>query len=90
MPLPPRPGVADRLLHLRRHGWAAKPLPLRPGPGKSGLNAITHHRPLELGEHAHHLEKRLAARRGGVHPLLVQVEVDVGRLQVAQEGHPVL
>ncbi len=31
-----RPGVADRLLHRRRHGWAAKPLPLRP-PGASFL-----------------------------------------------------
>ena len=27
------PGVADRLLHLRRHGWAAKPLSLRPRSG---------------------------------------------------------
>ena len=57
--MPGRPGVA-------------KPLPLAPGPRKSGADAFLNHGALELGKHAHYLKHRLAGRRRDVESLLAQ------------------
>ena len=59
-------------------------------PPQAGAHPLLDHRPLELGEHAHHLEHGLAGRRRGVEALLVQKKVDAERVQLAQEPHKVL
>jgi hypothetical protein len=59
---------------------------LRLGSGDAGANALDDNRPLELGEHAEHLEERAAGRRGGVYPLLMKVQVAADGAQLAQEG----
>src|SRR5262249_30342565 len=48
------------------------------------------HRPLEFGEYAHHLEHGFACRRGGVEPLLMQVEIDPQGVNFRQEADEVL
>jgi hypothetical protein len=53
----------------------AELLALIPGPPKACAHPLLDHRPLELGEHAHHLEQGLAGRRRGVETLLVQEQV---------------
>ena len=47
--------------------------PLALGPRKPGADPFLNHGALELGKHAHHLKHRLACRRPGVEPLLMQV-----------------
>jgi hypothetical protein len=66
--MPGRPGVA-RASRIR----PTKPLPLAPGPRKSGADAFLNHGALELGKYAHHLKHRLAGRRRGVEPPLQQL-----------------
>jgi hypothetical protein len=45
---------------------------------------------LELGEHAQHSEHCFAGRRGRIEGLLVEVQIDAFRLQVAEESDKVL
>ena len=58
--------------------------------GETGIRALDDRGAFELGEYAHHLEHRLARRRGRVDPLLMQIEIGVFRVQLAQERHKVL
>ena len=51
-------------------------------PVHTGLNPGDDHRALELGEDAHHLEHRPAARRRRVDRLLTQEQVHPGGVQV--------
>jgi hypothetical protein len=66
------------LLGLRYSG-PAETLSLSLSPCKPSPHPFLDHRSLELGEHAHHLEQRLARRRRRVDPLLMQEEVDTER-----------
>ena len=50
------------------------------GRNQPGLDALTDHRALELGEHAHHLEQRLACGCRGVHALLMEEQVNPKRV----------
>lgn len=50
------------------------------GPTKTGADALLNHRPLELREYAHHLEHGLAGWRRCLEPLLMQVKVDLERM----------
>jgi hypothetical protein len=57
------------------------------GPGflgatEAGADALLDHGALELGEHPHHLKHRFAGWRRGVEALLVQVEVDLERVDL--------
>jgi hypothetical protein len=61
----------------------AELLALTPGPRQAGTDSFLNYRALELGKHSHHLEHRLAGRRGGVEPLLMQEQVDAERVQLA-------
>jgi hypothetical protein len=79
-------GVFDRRGHL----GSPEPLALCPGLVQAGADPFADHRALELGEHAHHLEQRLAAGRGRVDPLPIQVEVDALRVHFIEEGDEVL
>jgi hypothetical protein len=56
-----------------RHGneGAAAVLATGLGPSNAGIHPLADHCALELGEHAHHLEHRLAGRRRGVDALLM-------------------
>jgi len=64
---------------------SAELLSLVPGPPQAGAHPLLDHRSLELGEHAHHPEHRLAGRRSGVEALLVEEQVDPQRVQLGQE-----
>ena len=48
---------------------------------QAGMHPLPDERPLELSEHAEHLEKRLTGWRGRVDALLVEVQV-VKRLSI--------
>jgi hypothetical protein len=69
------------------HSGPAQFLALRPGPPEPRLHPFHDHGPLELGEHAEHLQHGLVGRRRGVEPLLVEVEIDAPGSQLAQQGH---
>src|SRR5262245_47210358 len=67
----PRPlaRASDRLDLLRLRILKAPPAELRPllaSPGEPGKHALADHGSLEFGEYPHHLEHRLAGRRGRV------------------------
>jgi hypothetical protein len=64
--------------------------PLILGPPKAGADPFLNHRALTFGEHAKHLEHRLAAGRGRVEPLLMQEEVDPERVQLGKKADQVL
>ena len=57
---------------------------------QAGVDSVLGDAALELGEHAHHLEQRLAAGRRGVHALLMEVQVDLEGMQLGQERDQVL
>ena len=61
-----------------------------PGPSQTCPDALLNHSAFELGEHAAHLEHGFAGGRGGVDPLLMQVEVNTLRVDFAKEGDKVL
>jgi len=63
---------------------------LSSGSRQASTDSFLDHRPLELGEDAHHLEQRLAAGGGRVDALLVKVQVDLGAMHLAQERHQIL
>jgi hypothetical protein len=52
------------------------------GSAQPRADPFLNHRPLELGEHTHHLEKRLAGGCRGVEALLVQVQINLERVDV--------
>jgi hypothetical protein len=68
----------------------AQPFPFATGPRQPSADSFLDHRPLELGEDAHHLKHRLAGRRGRVDSPLVQEQVDLERMQLRQERHKLL
>src|SRR5690242_18942 len=56
----------------------------------AGLNPVADHAALEFGKGAEHLEKEPPGVGRGVDRLLVQIEIDPGRLQIAKAGDQVL
>jgi hypothetical protein len=54
---------------------------LGPGPCHAGAHPLLDERALKLGERTKHLKHRLTCRRGGIEALLMQVEIDLGRVQ---------
>ena len=85
---PPRScqSLTDLLLQRRGYWRPTKTLPLAPGPRKPGADAFLNHGTLELGKYAHHLKHRLACRRRGVEPLLMQEQVDVEGMQLDRKA----
>jgi hypothetical protein len=61
-------------------------LTLGASPLKACLHSLPDHGAFELGKHAHHLKHRLAGRRGGVEPLLVEHEIDPEGVKFGQEA----
>ena len=76
LPFARGPSSLNGALDRRRHLGSAKPLALRPRLGESGANPLLDDGSLELGEHTHHLEERLAAGCRGVDALNVQIQID--------------
>jgi hypothetical protein len=68
-------------------GWiAGRPiglplLVLGPRLRHTGQHALADNRAVKLGERAKHLKHRLTCRRGGIEALLMQVEIDIERVQ---------
>jgi Bacteriophage Sf6, terminase small subunit-like len=87
--LPAQRGV-DRSLDVGSDLGPAQLLALVLGPPQAGAHPLLDHGPLELGEHAHHLEHGPAGRRRGVQALLVKEEVDAQRVQLTEERHETL
>src|SRR6185436_2457075 len=56
---------------------------LRLGPGKPGEDALANDSALEPGEHSHHLVHSAPRRGRRIEALLVQVQIDALRMQVA-------
>ncbi len=83
-------GVPDFALDRDRDRWPAETLALSASTSKAGVDSVLDDAALELGEHAHHLEQRLAAGRRGVHALLMEVQVDLEGMQLSQERDQVL
>jgi hypothetical protein len=81
-----RHSLTDSFLQRRGYRRPTKTLPLAPGPRKSGADAFLDHGALELGKYAHHLKHRLAGRRRGVDPLLMQGKVDAEAVQFGEEA----
>jgi hypothetical protein len=65
-------------------------LSILPGPRQASADPFLNHCPFELGENPHHLEHGLAAWRRRVEPLLMQVEIDLERVDFRQEDNEVL
>ena len=65
-------GRLDLFFQFGSNGRPAEALALSPGPRKASANALRDDAALELGEHAQHLEHRLARRRRSVEALLMQ------------------
>jgi hypothetical protein len=86
----PRQRRADRSFGLRGNSWTPEPLALAARSRQAGLDALDDHRALELGEHAHHLEHRLAGRGAGVEALLMQVQIDALGMQLGEEPDKLL
>jgi hypothetical protein len=84
------PSSTDVRLHAGGHRWPPKAPPLDPGLLEPGANPLADHLALELGEHTHHLEQRLAAWRGRIDPLAIQVQIDPLRVDLAEEGDQIL
>jgi hypothetical protein len=75
-------GRQDSLLELGGYPRGAKLFAVFLGPPKASGDSLLNHRALELGKDAHHLKHRLAGRCGGVEALLVQVAIDLQRVQL--------
>jgi hypothetical protein len=56
-------------------------LVLGPRLRHTGQHALADNRAVKLGERAKHLKHRLTCRRGGIEALLMQVEIDIERVQ---------
>ncbi len=61
---------------------APKFLALGLGSSQPRPNTLLDHRPLKFGEHTHHLKHGLSCQRGGVETLLVQIQVDLERVNL--------
>jgi len=68
----------------------AEPLSLGPSPCKPGACPLANHRGLEFRKDSQHLEQRPARWRRCVERLLVQEQIDIGGLQLAQKCNEVL
>ena len=68
-----RQSLTDSFFQRRGYRRPTKPLPLAPGPRKSGADAFLNHGALDSAKYAHHLKHRLAGRRRGVEPPLQQL-----------------
>jgi hypothetical protein len=79
-------------LDLGPHPRAAEALAVRFGAAEARFHPLLDHGhgALELREDATHPEHGLAGRGGGVDPLLMQVEINPLRVDVAEEGDQVL
>src|SRR5262249_6779815 len=82
-------GLSNRLLDLRGDLRPAHLLALGLRSRHAGLDALLDHGPLELCEYAQHPEHGLPGWRG-VEALLVEVEVNALRVQLAEQGDEVL
>jgi hypothetical protein len=51
------------------------------GPRHAGQHALADNRGFKLGECVKHLKPRLTCRRGGTEALLMQVEIDLERVE---------
>ena len=60
----------------------SQPPSLALGPGKASADPFLDHGLLKLRENAHHLKHGLSGRRRGVEALLVQIEVDLQRMDL--------
>ena len=81
-------------LPLRRERRPSKRLPA-PGalcarPGDAGCDPLVDQRPLEFGEHAQHLEKRLTRGRACVYALPIEVQINPGAVELAEKGNEIL
>ena len=74
----------------KKAAWAssigASPADLNAAPWPSpachaGAHPLLDQRALKLGERTKHLKHRLTCRRGGIEALLMQVEIDLDRVQ---------
>jgi hypothetical protein len=74
--------LTDALLDLRRYGRPAKLFALFYGPFQASADSFLDHGALELGKYTHHLKHGFAGRRGGVDPLLMQIQIDPQRVQL--------
>jgi hypothetical protein len=81
---------SDSPFRLGINSGSPEPFAFGLRPLKPSTDPFLDHRSFELSEDAHHLEHRLTGRRRGVEALLVQIEVDLGRVQLGQEGDKVL
>src|SRR5213080_2828025 len=63
---------------------------MQSSPSQPSLDALHDHGPLELREHAAHLEHRLSRWRACVDALWVQVEIDLRAVYFAEKYHKVL
>jgi len=57
---------------------------------RPALTRSLHHGALELGEDAHHLKHRVPGRRVDIEALLMQVDVDVLGVQLAEQADEIL
>jgi hypothetical protein len=76
--------LADAFFHLCLDRRPAERHALLPCPRKPGVDTFLDDAALELGEHAEHLEHRLACAGRGVETLLMQEQVDALLMQVLQ------
>src|SRR5215831_911058 len=76
--------LADGGFEIGINPWPAQRLTLILRPRKAGADTFLDHGALEFSEHAHHLKHRLAGWRRGVDSLLVQIQVDLERMNIGQ------
>src|SRR5262249_47537802 len=76
-----KPRAADGLAALRA---------LDPGACHARADALSDHRPLKLGEDAHHLKHGTARWRRRIEPLLMQIKLGTTGVNLAQERDQIL
>ena len=79
------PGYPDGLLFGRGNSWPTEGLAGSLGALPAGTPPLLNHPALEFREYASHLKHRLACRGGGVDALLMQIQVDILSVNLAEE-----
>jgi hypothetical protein len=81
--------VTNPLNTVVRDRWTAKPDPGCSGALLAGNDPVANECAFEFGKDTKHLKQHLTGWRAGIETLLMQVQVNTFRVQVAQESNQV-
>jgi hypothetical protein len=86
----PFEGQTNGIFGLLTDPWSSKDFAVRPRPRKTRPYSLLDHGPFKLRENAQHLKQRFSSRSGRVEALLMQIKVDLERMDFCEEADQVL